>query len=83
MRSASEDMEFLDLSYPTDTIPAVFSHLSEVFHAVEVNWYVLSLLLGCFFTCGKSLVDIVNAGDLFVMGAVVVGGDCSFFEEGE
>ena len=83
MRSASEDMEFLNLSNPANTVPAVFSHLSEVFHAIEVNWYVFSLLLGCFLTCGEGLVDIVNAGDFFVMGAVVVGGDGSFFEEGE
>ena len=68
-------MDFLNLGNPADAIPAIFSHLGEVFHAVEVNGYILSFLLGSFLTDSEGLVDVIDALNFLVMGAVVVVGD--------
>lgn len=74
-------MNLLNLGNPADAVPTIFSHLGEVFHTVEVDWYILSFLLGSFFTDSEGLVDVIDALNLLVMGAVVVVGD-SFLGEG-
>lgn len=58
---------------PADAGPAVRSHLCEVFEAVEVDGDIFSFLTGGFFADGVGLVDVVDAFDFEVVGAVVVG----------
>jgi len=74
-RSASEDLDLLNLGNPTDALPAIFSHLSKVFHAVEVNGDIFAFLLSSFLTGSESFVDVINALNLLIVGAGVVCGD--------
>jgi len=75
-------MPFLDFSDVADAGPAIFLHSSEVFQAVQVGRDVGSLLVSSLFADGVGLVDVVDASDFEVVGAVVshVGGGNS--EEG-
>ena len=68
-------MNFLNLGNPADAVPAILSHLGEVFHTIKVNGYILSFLLGSFFTDREGLVNVIDALNLLVMGAIVVVGD--------
>ena len=85
-RSTSEDGKLLNLGNPADAAPAVFSHLSKVFHAVKVNWNIGSLFVGSFLADGEGFVDVIDADDFLVVGAVVVwefegAGDGDEYEE--
>ncbi len=72
--SASLDGPLFLLGHPANARPAVFLHSWQVLHAVEIGWEVLSLLLGSFLAKGVSLVDVVDALDFEVVGAVVGDG---------
>ncbi len=68
--SAALDVPFLHLSDPADARPAILLHMHEVFHAIKVSRDISSLLLGSLLAGGVGLVDVVNAADLQVVGAV-------------
>lgn len=68
--SAALDVPFLDLSDPADARPAVLFHRGEVLEALEVHGDILSLGLSGFLADGEGLVDIIDASDLKVVGAL-------------
>ena len=68
-------MELLDICDPADAVPAVFSHLSEVLHAVKVNWDIVALLGSSLLAGGEGLVDVIDTLNFFVVRAVVGCGD--------
>ena len=76
-------MELLDLCDPTDAVPAILSHLGEVLHAVKVNWDIFAFLFCCLLASCESLVDIIDALNFLVVGAVVVCGDSVGEGDGE
>lgn len=65
----------VDLGDKANAWPAVLVHLSEVLHALQIGWQVLSLFFGGLLADGVGFVDIINAEDLNIVGALVVGGD--------
>jgi hypothetical protein len=71
MRSATQNFPFIDLGNPADAIPAVRSHLGKVFHAVEVNWNILSFFAGSFFANRVGFIDVINAFDFLIVRAVI------------
>jgi len=74
--SAAKYFPFIDLANPANAVPAIFSSCRKVFHAIEVNGHILSLLLCGFLADGVPLVDVVNASDFQIMGALVGKGYC-------
>jgi len=68
--SASDDFPLLLLCDKADAGPAVFLHRGEVFEALEIHGHIGSLLLGGFLADGEGFVDVVNAADFEVVGAV-------------
>ena len=70
-RSASLDVPLLLLCDPADAGPAVMLHGCEVFEAFEVHGDISSFLTGSLLADGESLVDVVDASDLQVVGAFV------------
>lgn len=73
--SAAFDGPFFLLGNPADAGPAVFFDSGEVLHAVEVGREILSLFLGGLFTDWVGFVDIVDASDFEVVGAVSSGSE--------
>ena len=69
---ASFDVPVLLLSNPANARPAILFHFGEVFEAIKVHRHISSLLPGCLLANGFSLVDVINAPHLEIMGAVVV-----------
>ena len=70
--SASEDGDVLGFSDPADAVPAVLTNSGEVLHALEVKRNISSFFSSGFFADGEGLVDVIDAADFLVMGAVVV-----------
>ena len=68
--SATFDVPFLDLGDPADARPAILLHMREVFHASDVNRDIGSLLLGILLAGRVGFVNVVNAADLQVVGAL-------------
>jgi hypothetical protein len=73
--SAALDGPFFLLGNPADARPAVLFDGGEVLHAVEVGREILSLFLGGLFTDWVGFVDIVDASDFKVVGAVSSGSE--------
>jgi len=69
-RSTSFDFPLLLLSDPADARPAVFIHLCEVFQAFEINWHISSFFMCSFLADWVGLVDVINAADFKIMGAI-------------
>lgn len=67
---ASLDVPLVDLSNPADAGPAIFRHRGEIFQAFEINRYIFSFLLCGLIANGISLIDVVNASDFKVVGAL-------------
>ena len=55
---------------PADAWPAIFFHLDEVFEAIEVHGNIGSFLTGGFLAHGESFVDVVDAADFKIVGAI-------------
>lgn len=68
--SAALDVPFLLLGDPADAGPAVLIQLWEVFEAVQISGNIGSFLMGSLLANGVSLVDVVDAAHLQVVGAV-------------
>lgn len=68
--SASFDFPVVDLGNPANARPAVLLHGGEVFEALEINGDISSLLLCSLFADGVGFVDVIDASDLQVVGAV-------------
>jgi hypothetical protein len=71
VNSASLDVPLLSLSDPADAWPAILLHRGEIFQAIEVGRDARSFLMGSFLTDGVGLVDIVDASNLKIVGAVM------------
>lgn len=63
-------MPFLLLGNPANAWPAVFVHLNEVFHAIEVSGNISSFLVSSLLADGVGLVDIIDASYFKIMGTV-------------
>ena len=72
--SASFDFPVVLFSDPADAGPAIFFHRHKVFEAFQVHGHIGSFLSGGFFADGFGFVDVVDASDLEVVGAVVGNG---------
>ena len=70
-QSASLDGPFLDFSNVANARPAVLFHAGEVFQAFEIGWDIGSFLLCSLFANGEGFIDVIDASDLKVMGAIV------------
>lgn len=66
---AADDLPFLLLSHKANAVPALFGHLSEVFHASHVHFEILSFLFCRFFAKGVGSVNIVLTNHLLVFSA--------------
>jgi len=69
-RSASNYFPFLLLGNPANAGPAIFLHWGEVLEALEVNRYISSFLFGSLFADGVGFVDIIDASDFKIVGAI-------------
>jgi hypothetical protein len=76
----SIDLSFATFDSPSKCLskkayawPAFFINLSEVFHALEVNWKIFSFFLSCLFADGVGFVNIINAKYLKIMGTLCSG----------
>jgi hypothetical protein len=63
-------MPFIDLRKEADTRPTIFVHLSEVFHTLKIHGEILPFLLGSLLANRVSLVDVINAKHLQIVGAL-------------
>lgn len=79
--SAALDVPFLLLGNPANARPALLFHLGEVFHAVKISGNISSFLVGSLLADRVGLVDVVNAANLQVMGAV--SSHCAESQKGE
>jgi hypothetical protein len=69
--STSLDGPLFLLCHPANARPTVLLNTRQVLHAVQISWYIFSLLLGSLLANWVGLVDIVDALDFKVMGAFV------------
>jgi len=68
---------FLLFSDPADTGPAILFHSGEVLQTFEISRDVASFFMSSLFADGESFVDVVDATNFKIVGAVVGHGeDC-------